>query len=64
MELPNKPHLLPHEVQAFLGISRTTLYKWLEEGVIPYRKIGGKLYRIPRNEFIAWYEKQESALGA
>ena len=49
--LPNKAHLLPREVQAFLGISRSTLYRYLEAGIIPSVRMGD-LYRIPRDEFM------------
>jgi len=57
MELPNKPHLLPREVQSFMGISRGTLYRWLKDGIIPARRLGGS-YRIPRQELLEWYQAQ------
>ena len=36
----------PKEVQEMLGISQTTVYRWLESGQLPAVKIG-KLWRIP-----------------
>ncbi len=36
----------PKEVQEMLGISQTTVYRWLETGKLPAVKIG-KLWRIP-----------------
>jgi len=36
----------PKEVQEMLGISQTTVYRWLESGRLPAVKIG-KLWRIP-----------------
>ena len=65
MNLPNKAHFLPHEVKAFLGISRSTLYRYLRTGIIPSVRVKGLpgspwrgLYRIPREEFLKWYESQ------
>jgi excisionase family DNA binding protein len=56
-DLPNKPHLLPHEIQSFLGLSRSTLYRYLQRGIIPAKQIGDA-YRIPRDKFLEWYDKQ------
>jgi len=36
----------PKEVMERLGISQTTIYRWLESGQLPAVKIG-KLWRIP-----------------
>jgi len=36
----------PKEVMELLGISQTTVYRWLESGELPAVKIG-KLWRIP-----------------
>ena len=55
--LPDKAHLLPHEVKKFLGISRTTLYRYLKDGIIPSVRIGD-MYRIPREDLVKWYESQ------
>lgn len=56
-QLPNKPHLLPREIMAFLCFSRATVYRYLKNGVIPSKHIGQD-YRIPRAEFLIWYESQ------
>lgn len=56
-ELPNKPNLLPREIQTFLDISRATLYRWLKDGKIPAKQIGDS-YRIPRQEFLNWYQNR------
>lgn len=32
------------ELRERLGISRTTLYNWRKEGIIPYKRIGNKLF--------------------
>ena len=53
MNLPDKPHLLPREVQVFLRLSRATVYRYLKLGIIPSIRIG-KLYRIPHNEFLEY----------
>lgn len=54
-ELPNKPHLLPREIMAFLCFSRATVYRYLQKGEIPSKQFGQD-YRIPRAEFLIWYE--------
>ncbi len=59
-ELPNRDLLYPHEVQKFLRIGRSTIYKLLEDGRIPAKKIAGQ-WRIPRAKFIDWFEKQPSS---
>jgi excisionase family DNA binding protein len=38
----------PQEAQAFLGLSRSTMYERLRDGSIPYRKYG-RLLRIPKS---------------
>ncbi len=53
--LPDKPHLLPREVKVFLRLSRATVYRYLKVGIIPSIRIG-KLYRIPRAEFLQYVE--------
>lgn len=40
--LINKLLLSPAEVCAILSIKKTTLYKWLKEGLLRSTKIGGK----------------------
>ncbi len=32
------------ELRERLGISRTTLYNWRRDGIIPYKRIGNKLF--------------------
>ena len=59
-ELPNHDLLYPHEVRKFLRIGRSTMYKFLDEGRIPGKKIAG-LWRIPRAEFLEWLKKQPSS---
>lgn len=57
-DLPKHPNLLPNEIALFLRVSRATVYLWLDLGTIPAKKINGR-YRIPRDEFIEWYKKQD-----
>lgn len=59
-DLPQKANLLPREVQNFLQISRATLYRWLSRGIIPAVKLNGNGYRIPREMFLEWYQKQRT----
>jgi predicted DNA-binding transcriptional regulator AlpA len=32
------------ELRDRLGVSRTTLYNWRKEGIIPYKRIGNKIF--------------------
>ena len=32
------------QTQDFFGVSRHTLYVWRQKGILPYIKIGGKIY--------------------
>ena len=57
--LPNKTHLLPREVAEFLRISRGRVYQLMLDGKMPSKKIAGS-WRIPRADFMEWYEKQPS----
>ncbi len=59
-DLPNRDLLYPHEVQKFLRVSRNTIYTMIDKGTIPAKKIGG-VWRIPRQKFLDWFEKQPSS---
>jgi len=56
-ELPKHPNLFPSEVATFLRISLTTVYDMLQQGIMPAKKIGHQ-WRIPRDQFVDWFEKQ------
>lgn len=57
-DLPLHPNLLPNEIATFLRVDRSTVYLWIDMGIIPAKKIGGR-YRIPRDQFLDWYKKQD-----
>lgn len=40
----NRELISDEEMQRRLGVSRTTLYNWRKTGLIPYSRIGKKLY--------------------
>lgn len=50
--LPQKELLRPDEVAVYLNISRSTVYRWIEEGKLPAKKVGEKLIRIPRKALV------------
>ena len=60
-DLPERTLLYPKEVKAFLRVSKNTVYRLIDEGQIPAIKIRNVL-RIPRKEFLEWYEKHPSVL--
>lgn len=46
-ELPNKALLRVDEVADFFGVTKKTIYNWINDGVLPANKINGVI-RIPR----------------
>ena len=49
--------LTPTDIAAILGVSRNTSYEVLHSENFPAFKVG-KLYRVPRDEFLLWMESQ------
>ena len=49
--------LTPSDIAAILGVSRNTSYELLHSENFPVFKVG-KLYRVPRDEFLLWMESQ------
>lgn len=45
------------EVQAELGVGRTTVYQWIRKHGLPARKIGGKVL-ILREDLATWVDSQ------
>jgi excisionase family DNA binding protein len=45
--------LTSQEVCLFLGIHQETLYLWLKDGRIPYRRVG-RQYRFMQSELDSW----------
>ena len=53
---PKNPNFYTiEEITYFFGIHRSTVYKWIREGMIPARRIG-TVWRIPREEFEDWMD--------
>jgi len=50
------------DVSAYLGIRRGTVYKWVERGGLPARKIG-RLLKFRRSEVDRWVEERSSRTG-
>jgi excisionase family DNA binding protein len=47
--LPDKDFFTPKEAAKYLGVSRPTIYRWIEEGTLEgVFRIGDKLLRIPQ----------------
>lgn len=47
------------EVSEFLRISMDTLYKWVEEGVIPHYRLSGKKILFNRQTLSKWLSEME-----
>lgn len=50
--LPDKPYFRLDEVARLFDVSRSTLYRWIEEGRLPSVKIAGKAVRIEREALL------------
>jgi excisionase family DNA binding protein len=57
-DLPNKAHFRPDEVAVYFSVAPSTVYGWINQGIIEAQKIGGTL-RITRQAII---NAQKSAI--
>ena len=48
--------LTPEQVTERLAVSRITVMKWLRQGKIPGRKLGGKIWRVHPDDLQAFIE--------
>jgi len=48
-QIPPKKLLRPDEVAKFWRVSTSTIYRWIDLGIIPGVRLGGTL-RIPKEE--------------
>lgn len=64
MELPQEPKnpnfYAVEEIGRFFGIHRSSVYRWIQDGEIPARRIGSA-WRIPRREFDQWLSCRQQA---
>jgi excisionase family DNA binding protein len=60
METTTAQYLSTKELMALLGISRSTIYRLLDDG-LPYLKVGGQ-NRFPKEEVIEWLKEREEAV--
>jgi len=44
------------EIALYLGVSKETIYRWLEKSKIPAHRVG-KLWKFKTNEIDAWVMK-------
>ena len=52
----NKEVLTSDETAKYLGVSKSTLYKWTMNRVIPHYKPSGKICFFNRRELDAWMQ--------
>ncbi len=57
MPLPTKDNLTVATIAAFLDVDENTIYEMAADGALPAFKVG-RLWRIPRAEFLSWYNKK------
>ena len=56
-ELPLKANLTVATIANFLDLNEDTIYEMAAAGSLPAFKVG-RLWRIPRAEFLTWYNKR------
>ena len=56
-ELPPKANLTVSTIATYLDLDENTIYDMAAAGALPAFKVG-RLWRIPRIEFLAWYRKK------
>ena len=52
IDIPKKDLFRPEEVSKLLTVSRATIYRWLNEGRLPYVRIAGRLIRVQRTAIL------------
>lgn len=57
MEEPNSL-MTPDEASRFLGMSKSTLYKYTHLGTIPFIKVSHKCIRFSRDELDQWIRER------
>lgn len=53
--------LTPLEIGDVLGLSRNRVYELMHSEDFPAFKIGKRLYRIRKDKFLAWLDKEDAA---
>ena len=59
MDIRDKELFNEEELQEFLGVSRTTLWKLRKDSSLPYAKVGRE-YRYLKSEIIEWLKNSGS----
>ncbi len=59
MDIRDKEIFNEEELQEFLGVSRTTLWKLRKDSDLPYAKVGRE-YRYLKSEIIEWLKNSRS----
>jgi len=56
-DFPDKPYFRPDELARLFDVSRSTVYRWIEEGRLPSVKIAGSTVRIEREAVLKIIEE-------
>lgn len=59
---PTTRWLSVEQVAEYLGISKETVYRWLEKGTVPAHRVG-KLWRFETNEIDEWVKAGGAAMN-
>ncbi len=57
-----EPWLSVEEIAAHLGISKETVYRWLEKGRVPAHRVG-KLWKFKAADVDEWVKNGDAASG-
>ncbi len=53
--------LTPSDIADILGISRNRAYQYIHSTGFPCFKVGEKLYRIKKDKFLEWLDRENAA---
>lgn len=51
-DIPDRPLFKTDEAARIIGVTRQTIYNWIQEGRLAFIRTPGGQYRIPRGEVL------------
>lgn len=61
---PAQPHYTVHQISVWLGVHPNTVYRWIRRKELQAVTIGRRDYRVPRRNFLAFYQEKSTAKTA
>lgn len=51
-------------VAEYIGVSRSTVYRWMESGDLPYLAVSPEIRRVRRSDLDAWLDSRRTAAAS